>query len=302
MDARLWIRVRVRVRARARAAAVGWPAILAAAVLAVAGATAALPATGCESKREKAGTLDEDRQPSSETAGATGKGARAVDRLVFPGGEGRPPQTLREVIDDLRARLARIEQHGTRPDAEAVAGALARRPELELRGPRGPRGPPGPPGPVGPKGPPGPKGPAGEVGPAGPRGPRGPAGPKGPQGVQGTQGPQGLQGPRGPQGPAGPKGDPGAYATKADPYVRRGKLTIGPGQYGAAVASCRHPRDVLITGGCRARPAWVGALTQATPENMLDKQARATWRCEYRNVSAQITLQATAEVYCITVR
>ncbi len=120
--------------------------------------------------------------------------------------------------------------------------------------------------------------------------------------MQGTQGPQGLQGPRGPQGPAGPKGDPGAYATKADPYVRRGKLTIGPGQYGAAVASCRHPRDVLITGGCRARPAWVGALTQATPENMLDKQARATWRCEYRNVSAQITLQATAEVYCITVR
>jgi hypothetical protein len=273
--------------------------------MAVAGPTAALPVTGCESEREKAGTLDEDQQASSGPQGATGKAARGVerlDRLVFPGGEGRPPQTLREVIDDLRARLARIEQHGTRPDAEAVAGALARRPELELRGPRGRRGPPGPPGPVGPKGPPGPKGPAGEVGPAGPRGPRGPAGPKGPQGVQGTQGPQGLQGPRGPQGPAGPKGDPGAYATKADPYVRRGKLTIGPGQYGAAVASCRHPRDVLITGGCRARPAWVGALTQATPENMLDKQARAAWRCEYRNVSAQTTLQATAEVYCITVR
>jgi hypothetical protein len=35
---------------------------------------------------------------------------------------------------------------------------------------------------------------------------------------------------------------------------------------------------------------------------MLDKQARAAWRCEYRNVSAQTTLQATAEVYCITVR
>lgn len=195
-----------------------------------------------------------------------------------------------------------MEKHGTRPDAAAVARALAVQPDLELRGPRGPQGAPGAPGPVGPQGPPGPRGPPGEVGPAGPRGTVGPPGPDGPQGVQGNQGPQGLQGPGGPQGPAGPKGAPGAYSTKADPYVQRGQMVIGAGQYGAAVATCRDLQDILITGGCRASPGWVGALTQAAPEAVGHKGQKASWRCEYRNLSTNTTMQVTAEVYCITVR
>lgn len=185
------------------------------------------------------------------------------------------------------------------PDAAALPRTLARVGGPTLRGPAGPAGPAGPVGPPGPKGP---KGAAGETGPSGPRGQPGPPGPRGPQGIQGEQGPQGIQGSRGPQGPVGPKGSPGAYATKGDPYVKRGQLRIGPGQYGAAVATCEDPRDILITGGCRASPAWVGALTQATPENVTAKTRRAAWRCEYRNVAAKTTLQATAEVYCIRVR
>lgn len=250
--------------------------------------------SSCGQGRERAHSL-------SNQAGAKG-GPATSEQWVHHSADGLPPRTVREVIDDLTRRLSKIERHGTRPDAVAVARALAKLPDQELRGPRGTQGPPGPPGPIGPTGPPGPKGPAGELGPAGPRGLRGPTGPSGPQGIQGSQGPQGLQGPRGPQGPVGPKGHPGAYATKADPYVRRGHLTIGPGQYGAALARCRDPRDLLITGGCRAKPAWVGSLTQSAPENLTNKQQPAAWRCEYRNVSAQTTVQATAEIYCITVR
>jgi len=210
--------------------------------------------------------------------------------------------SLSNLIAEILRRVDTIERHGTRPDSEAVARALARVGGPTLRGPQGPRGPPGPQGIPGPAGPPGPRGRTGETGPAGPRGLPGPPGPRGPQGIQGEQGPQGIQGSRGPQGPVGPKGAPGAYATKGDPYVRRGQLRIGPGQYGAAVATCADPRDILITGGCRASPAWVGALTQATPENMTSKTRRAAWRCEYRNVATKTVLQAAAEVYCIRVR
>jgi hypothetical protein len=127
-------------------------------------------------------------------------------------------------------------------------------------------------------------------------------GTQGPQGVRGEQGTQGIQGPRGVQGPVGPKGAPGAYSTKADPYVKRGALAIGPGQYGAAVAACRDRRDILITGGCRATPAWIGYLTQVGPQHLTTAQQAATWRCEYRNISPSTTLQVHAEAYCITVR
>ncbi|MDY0001906.1 MAG: hypothetical protein RBU30_11470 [Polyangia bacterium] len=199
-------------------------------------------------------------------------------------------------LEELAQRLAALEKGSVHLED------ASRQVSEGGRGPRGPQGVPGAPGLVGPEGPPGPRGPAGEPGPAGPRGLRGPPGPDGPQGIQGNQGPQGLQGPGGPQGPAGPKGDPAAYATKADPYVARGHLVIGAGQYGRAVASCRDPRDIVITGGCRASPAWVGALTQAAPEGLLDKSQRASWSCEYRNLSVKSTLQATAEIYCITVR
>ncbi|MFH2008863.1 MAG: hypothetical protein ABI333_19905 [bacterium] len=218
------------------------------------------------------------------------------------GADGRPVRTVREVLDELCGRLRKIERHGTRPDALAVARALAALPGANLRGPLGPQGPPGPSGPVGPTGAQGPPGPSGPEGPAGPKGVRGPPGPQGPQGIRGEQGVQGLQGPTGVQGPVGPKGAAGSYSTKSDPYVQSGQLAIGPGQYGAAVASCKDRRDILITGGCRAAPAWIGYLTQVGPRHLGNRLLPAVWRCEYRNVSASATLQVHADVYCITVR
>ena len=212
------------------------------------------------------------------------------------------PSSQQSALQQLAQRVTRIEKHGTRPDAVLVAKALVALPDPALRGPVGPQGPPGPAGSIGPVGPPGGKGPPGPVGPSGARGIRGPLGERGPQGVRGEQGPQGIQGPRGVQGPAGPKGDTGAYARKQDLYQRRGALAIGPGQYGAAVATCQDRRDLLITGGCRAAPAWSGYLTQVGPQHIRNKNHRASWRCEYRNISPTATIQVHAEVYCIIVR
>lgn len=258
----------------------------------------------CRDAKEKATPLEPGSRTSTPARPSTSGPSQTsvpAGRVQTRASDGKP-LPLSDLLAGILHRLETIERHGTRPDAEAVARALARIGGPALRGPKGPQGAPGPSGQPGPVGPPGPKGTIGETGPAGPRGLPGPPGPRGPQGIQGEQGPQGIQGSRGPQGPVGPKGSPGAYATKGDPYMRRGQLRIGPGQYGAAVATCEDPRDILITGGCRAAPAWVGALTQATPENVTAKTRRAAWRCEYRNIAAKTVLQATAEVYCIRVR
>jgi hypothetical protein len=249
-------------------------------------------AAGCGQEPETARPLGQARSKAAPVTSAD---------LTHRSADGQPVRSVQEALDEVERRIRRIERHGTRPDAVAVARALVALPGANLRGPAGPQGPPGPAGPVGPQGLGG-KGPAGPEGPSGPKGVRGPAGSQGPQGVRGEQGPQGIQGPRGVQGPKGPKGAPGAYSTKADPYVQQGALAIGPGQYGAAVASCKDRRDILITGGCRAAPAWIGYLTQAGPQHLTTRQKRATWRCEYRNVSPGTTLQVHAEAYCITVR
>jgi len=252
---------------------------------------------GCGQDRPPARALDSagsKSKPNSVPVTSAELSHRSAD--------GQPVRSVQEALNEVERRLRRMERHGTRPDAVAVAQALAALPGANLRGPVGPQGPPGPAGPVGPQGPVGGKGLVGPEGPSGPKGVRGPDGPQGPQGVRGEQGPQGIQGPRGVQGPAGPKGAAGAYSTKGDPYVQRGALAIGPGQYGAAVARCKDRRDILLTGGCTAAPAWIGYLTQVGPQHLTDRQKRADWRCEYRNVSPSSTLQVHAEAYCITVR
>ncbi len=250
---------------------------------------------GCGQGRESARSLDKAK-PKGKSAVQTSA------ELSHRSADGQPVRSVQEALDEVERRLRRMERHGTRPDAIAVARALAALPGANLRGPAGPHGPIGAAGPVGPQGPVGAKGPAGPEGPPGPKGVRGPAGPQGPQGVRGEQGSQGIQGPRGVQGPVGPKGAAGAYSTKVDPYKQQGSLAIGPGQYGAAVASCKDRRDILLTGGCRATPAWIGYLTQVGPRQMMTRLKKANWRCEYRNVSPSTTLQVHAEVYCITVR
>jgi collagen triple helix repeat protein len=258
-----------------------------------------LGAAGCGQAPEPVRTGDLAKATSgSETQGSVVTSAELTHRSA----DGQPVRSVQEALDEVERRIRRMERHGTRPDAIAVARALAALPGANLRGPSGPHGPPGPAGPVGLQGPVGGKGPAGLEGPSGPKGVLGPAGPQGPQGVRGEQGSQGIQGPRGVQGPAGPKGPPGAYSSKADPYVQRGSLVIGPGQYGAALASCKDRRDILLTGGCRAAPAWIGYLTQVGPQHLTNKRKKATWRCEYRNVSPSTTLQVHAEAYCIPVR
>lgn len=254
-----------------------------------------LVAAGCGQGKEPARSLTKAKPGSPAAVVTSGE-------LTHRSADGQPVRSVTEALDEVERRLRRMERHGTRPDAIAVARALAALPGANLRGPVGPNGPPGPAGPVGPQGPVGGKGPPGPEGPSGPKGVRGPAGPQGPQGVRGEQGPQGIQGPRGVQGPTGPKGAAGAYSTKADPYVARGSLAIGPGQYGAAVASCKDRRDILLTGGCRAAPAWMGYLTQVGPQHVTTRLKKSNWRCEYRNASASTTLQVHAEVYCITVR
>lgn len=209
-----------------------------------------------------------------------------------------PPAPPRAPGVTLEQRVTRLEARPAGVDPAAVARVLVDLAPEGLRGPVGAAGGPGPQGIPGAPGPQGTVGEAGLAGPAGPPGPPGPHGPPGPQGVQGEQGPQGLQGPRGVQGPAGPRGPAGSYASKSDPYLRQGQLSLGPGQAGAAVAACREARDLLLTGGCRAAPSFVAVLTQAGPEHVTNPGQVATWRCEYRNVSTTAMLQVTAEVYC----
>ncbi len=208
--------------------------------------------------------------------------------------------TLARVLQRIEGRLTRIETQGVLPDAKLIARALAATPDLELKGPPGPPGPPGPegpPGPTGSAGPPGPKGSQGEQGPAGPKGVPGPPGPQGPQGLQG---PQGIQGPQGSRGPAGPEGPPGGYAHKSQVYRASAQLTIGAHLSGAVVAACRRPKDLLVSGGCGARPSWLGALGQAGALVADTTKQPASWRCEYRNLSGRNQLKIEAHVFCVT--
>lgn len=121
--------------------------------------------------------------------------------------------------------------------ANDLGGLCTKADQIIKDGPSGPTGPIGPPGPAGPEGPLGPKGSTGDVGPAGPAGPTGNTGPTGARGLQGTAGvagkdgaagadgqpgavgdagpagstgPAGDTGAQGPSGPAGPQGEPGA--------------------------------------------------------------------------------------------
>ena len=205
-------------------------------------------------------------------------------------------------LDELSARVKRLEVHGSLPDAERVARALASIEGLVQQGPPGPPGPGGEPGPAGSPGPqgirgdPGGAGPPGEVGPPGPRGQVGPPGPQGPQGLQG---PQGIQGPPGPAGPSGPEGPPGGYSHKGQLYSTTAQLAIGPSLSGAVVAACRTVKDLLVSGHCGATPAWLGALGQAGAVALGESKKPASWRCEYRNLSARNNVTITATAHCI---
>ena len=153
--------------------------------------------------------------------------------------------------------------------------------------------------PAGPQGEPGPRGlpgPPGKEGETGSEGPRGNPGPQGPRGLQGPSGVQGIPGPSGPRGTAGP---PGAYGTKRQVHGASATLALGPGLTGAAVAACRGPKDLLVSGSCAATPSWLGALGQAGAADLELPHKAASWRCEYRNLSRQRTIQISARVFCI---
>ena len=200
-------------------------------------------------------------------------------------------------VEDLEERIANLERADER-DAERVAQALLER-GADVRGPPGALGPAGPPGPPGPRGPQGEDGPSGPPGPPGAKGDRGPKGPPGPQGIQGLQGPQGIQGPQGPQGPEGPPGPPGALGKKADLIRREARVEILPGLTGSAVARCDAATELVINGGCTASPMWRAQLLGARAVDATDSSRAAGYRCDYRNTSAETTLEAIAEITCV---
>lgn len=150
-----------------------------------------------------------------------------------------------------------------------------------------------PPGPTGDRGPAGPPGKNGEVGAAGPQGTPGPQGPRG------LQGPPGVQGVAGPAGLRGPQGPPGIYGSKRQVYAASARLQLGAGLNGAVVAACRGPRDLLISGGCAAKPSWLATLGQSSAAGLSPLNRAASWRCEYRNLSRQRTIQISAQVFCV---
>ena len=212
--------------------------------------------------------------------------------------EDRRIPALEERLSKLESELANVQKHGTAVDALKVARELARTGGPELQGPPGPpgsQGIAGPPGPDGPIGPIGGNGPPGEMG---ARGDLGSAGPPGPQGIQGLQGPQGLQGTQGAQGPLGPPGPGSLLSSKNNLLRREGRVSIGPGLVGQAVAKCEQSKDIVVLGGCKATPVWRAALVAGSGFSANDPRATGGWSCDYRNQSTESDIEVIAEVYC----
>jgi hypothetical protein len=210
-------------------------------------------------------------------------------------------RSLDQTLAEIGKRVAVLERRlgHLNTDPKKVAEALARIPQLDLKGPQGPPGPPGTAGPAGSAGPKGARGDKGDVGPVGPRGPSGPVGGTGPQGPQGLQGPQGIQGPAGPAGPRGPRGEPGGYGDKTSVYRTTAQLRLAAGQTGAVVARCRKPGDLLVSGACNCAPITIGQLGNVGAIWASSARHKAGWRCVYRNRSTRRTTDISAVVYCI---
>ena len=205
---------------------------------------------------------------------------------------------LEERVAQLEAELGKFRQHGSPVDALKVARELAKIGGPEMTGPPGPMGAQGFQGPPGPEGPLGPKGDKGPPGEPGSKGDVGPAGPAGPQGIQGLQGPQGLQGTQGTQGPLGPPGPAPMLSNKENLLRREGRISIGPGLVGSAVAKCEQAKDIVMLGGCKATPMWRAALVTGSGFSANDPNAIGGWSCDYRNQSTESEIDVVAEVYC----
>ena len=246
-------------------------------------------------------------------------------RVVKAGEVTHGKKTVAQTLGQLERRVALLEQTATRAPAPAAAPA-ARAPDASLPDRSGPdrrigvpspgrTGPASAPGnepvhravvspakcacPAGPRGAVGPPGPPGLAGKDGEEGKVGPPGTAGPQGPRGLQGPPGVQGIPGPAGGRGPEGPPGAYGSKRQVYGASARLVLGPGLTGAAVAACRGQRDLLVSGSCMASPSWLGALGQTGATDTAAQNRAASWRCEYRNLSTQRSIQISTRVFCI---
>lgn len=204
---------------------------------------------------------------------------------------------LEERLSLLEAELEQVRKHGTAVDALKVARELARTGGPELAGPPGPPGPVGVTGPAGPEGLVGPIGGKGPPGEMGARGDLGSPGPPGPQGIQGLQGPQGLQGTQGTQGPLGPPGPGSLLSNKENLLRREGRVSIGPGLVGQAVATCEQAKDIVVLGGCKATPIWRAALVSGSGF-AANTPGTGGWSCDYRNQSTESDIEVIAEVYC----
>ncbi len=207
-------------------------------------------------------------------------------------------RALEERVALLEGELAEIQRSGTVVDARKVAKELVRVGDPQLLGPPGPPGSQGIAGPPGPEGPIGPVGGNGPPGAIGSQGDRGAAGPPGPQGIQGLQGPQGLQGTQGTQGPLGPPGPGSMLSSKENLMRREGRIRVGPGLVGSAVAKCEQPRDVVVLGGCKATPMWRAALVNGSGFSANSPSSIGGWSCDYRNQSTESEIEIIAEVYC----
>lgn len=205
---------------------------------------------------------------------------------------------LEERVAQLEGELADFRQHGSPVDALKVARELARIGGPEMTGPPGPPGAQGFKGPPGPQGPPGPEGGNGPPGEPGSKGDMGPPGPPGPQGTQGFQGPQGLQGTQGIQGALGPPGPGPLLSNKENLLRREGRISIGPGLVGSAVAKCEQAKDIVVLGGCKATPMWRAALVTGSAFSANDPKTHGGWSCDYRNQSTESDIDVVAEVYC----
>lgn len=200
----------------------------------------------------------------------------------------------------LEAKIAKLEK-AQAINVTSVAAEIVSSAGPEMLGPPGPqgnRGFEGPTGPAGPAGVVGPIGPSGALGPVGARGELGASGPPGSQGIQGLQGSQGLQGTQGIQGPAGPVGPEALLSNKSDFQRHEKRIEVGPSLIGSAVAQCKQPTDLVLSGGCAVSPIWQAGLVITAPFAVSDRRNIGGWRCDYRNLSADKEIQIVAEVYC----